>query len=113
MWDSIDMICIENYHASFAAVVLKKKNNWIFKVPNGPAQSSIVPLKKRIVKPNYRANFEQVNVKWESRNNRKGTNNHWRRSKEVGFPEIALPKLVAVKSVLKSLKNNRKGAYFL
>lgn len=28
-------------------------------------------------------------------------------------PEIALPKLVILKSDLKSLKNNHKGAYFL
>ena len=28
-------------------------------------------------------------------------------------PEIALPKLVVLKSNLKSLKNNHKGAYFL
>ena len=29
------------------------------------------------------------------------------------FPAIAIPQIVAVKSALKSLKNNRDGAYYL
>ena len=61
---------------------------------------SIVPLKKCTVDKllqYYHDNFGQVNVKWESRNNKRVTNNHWRCSKEVGFPEIALSKDIFVK----------------
>ena len=92
MWDSMDMICI----------VLKKLTNWIFKIPIGPAHS-IVPLRNALKLKNankflqyYRANLGQVNVKWESKNNRRGTNSHWRRSREVFFPERAILNCVKI-----------------
>ena len=56
IWDSIGMICIVLkkkkllYTTSFVAVVLKKNTDIIFKTAIGPAQSSIVSLKKQTVK---------------------------------------------------------------
>ena len=54
IWDSIGMICFEKkklvYATSFVAVVLKKNTDIIFKTAIGPAQSSIVSLKKQTVK---------------------------------------------------------------
>ena len=55
IWDSIGMICIVLkkklvYTTSFVAVILKKNTDIIFKIAIGPAQSSIVSLKKRTVK---------------------------------------------------------------
>ena len=51
--DGFDLYRFEKkllFATSFAAVALKKLTNWILKILVGPAQSSIVPLKKRTVK---------------------------------------------------------------
>ena len=60
----------------------------------------------------YRANLGQVNVKWKSRSSRRGTNSHWKHSREVDFPGTALSKLLVVKSALKSLKITVKELIF-
>ena len=93
------------------------EENLISEMPIGPAQSQHSTTEKMHCKTNLFSiavlTLRQVNVKWESRNNRRGTSSHWRCSGEVGFQEIALSKLFAVKSALKSLKNNRERVYFL
>ena len=69
-----------------------------------------IVLKKKLL---FATSFAAAVLKKTNRkNNRRGINSHWRRSGEVGFPEIALSKLFVVKSTLISLKNNRQGAYF-